>query len=57
MKYFIWVDGRQVLEKPMYYDFCKVWVDNYKLTKDKMNIFNFEEIYIINEKYKLEVKN
>ena len=55
MKYLIWVNGDQVLDKPMHYDLCKAWVNNYKLTKEKCNKSNFEEIYIINEKYRLEV--
>ena len=57
MKYLIWVEGDQVLDKPLEYDLCKAWVDNYKLTKEKCNVSNFEEIYIIGDKYRLEASD
>mgnify|MGYP003126094450 CR=1 FL=1 len=55
MKYLIWVDGDQVLDKPLEYNLCKAWVDNYRMTQKKCNVSNFEEIYIIGDKYRLEV--
>lgn len=54
MKYLIWVNGDQMLDQPMDYDFCINWVDNYKLTIDKMHLINCDEIYIISDKYRLE---
>ena len=54
MKYLIWVNGDQMLDQPMDYDFCINWVDNYKLTIDKMHLINCHEIYIISDKYRLE---
>lgn len=54
MKYLIWVNGDQRLDKSMDYDFCINWVDNYKLTIDKMHLINCDEIYIISDKYRLE---
>tara|TARA_R100001163_G_C5029710_1_gene170270 strand:- start:96 stop:272 length:177 start_codon:yes stop_codon:yes gene_type:complete len=57
MKYLIWVNGDQMLDKPMPYDFCVSWVNNYKLTKDRLDLNSFEEIYIISNKYRLEVND